>query len=101
MALRRLNKGTQISCKLFNQHMDNWEYAVLSFGTLLNGSYMGGSKSPEFSLAEITTLLAFAEIDCTVCSKLEQVEICYCAVNSCAVEMCCQRLLHRLSLSSG
>jgi hypothetical protein len=56
MALRRLNKGTQISCKLFNPHMDNWEYTVLSFETLLKGLYMGGSKSPEFSLTEITTL---------------------------------------------
>jgi hypothetical protein len=36
--------------------MDNWDYIVLSFETLLKGLNVGGSKSPEFSLTEITTL---------------------------------------------
>ena len=45
--------------------MDNWEYTVLSFETLLNGVYMGGLKSPEFSLTEITTLHGVCR-DCTL-----------------------------------
>ena len=64
MVLRRLNKGTQISCKLFNPRVDNWEYTILSFEILLNGLYMRGSKSPEFSLAP--HFLELAEIDCTL-----------------------------------